>query len=1503
MSSTAPTKIYYAWVTTWNTTAGTGTDPQVYISHELVELITDPDANSSASGWVTSTFCPGATPCELSDNCEVTTGVGNYTSLTGVNCWSSSYYSNAGGGCVIPGIVSATSSANTTFTWGGGKLLQNAQICLIFAGSGTSAWTFTNTSTPTAGTADDIKRGVQTLLTNTQYYNLITQYGVNKPTFNYAAINSTTTIPNPFQEAHIQQVVKDSINAGAVPNPASNTVPIIYMVVVNNSGSSGPKYTSATQIGNHGTFQFTPAPPTNVPTANPPAGTTTSLQGDQWGITEIYPSRASGGSTAWFLPSNPNSDTRHVVDSTTFTAQADGSYRNTQTNVIYNIAQSNGFTEASLVLNQGTLATQYFMQDNKDWTNVEMTLFVRLNTIVSSTHSGPPNIMLAMRGAQELNSTTLLGSTGLPKSCEAADYRVYIEPVSGIVKLQKDLQYTSGITPVASNPSATSPLVGLSAWQNNGVTGFVGLKAICYNLSDGKSVAIEFWMDTNGANNWVQVLRYVDSGNWSAVANGCTGAVNQQINWGGPIAKFIWNNISSIDIKYASIREIDVYALNPQLLTPPAVTTPTTPPTSSPPNNLPQNPPPPNQAPPTTAATGTLDKFGVREIYPSLSGGQSWYLSSRGLKGDSRVIGIPNSVREYVNGDGSFHLSTNSAVTFFVTTLAGYSYQGCGGSILSHLLARVRQYMFSTRDWKNVEVTTFHRIEMVNKTGKTWDIGLKCRTGSHSRQGDCQGSAYEIQTLCFPGSEIFKHRKEQWHDSHATDRTASFSFSSVIQRWVGEKFVAYNIVDSSTGHVTGVRLEHYWNDNGDGVTWTKVNNTTDTGGWGFLDALCNGDIDEKIIWGGPLIGFFWNDFTRVDYKWLSIREIDTSQQVTPPGGPPSTSPPSGPPPQPPKTSPLIGPNAYNVLKLPYNVIVDDSGGCDSGIDPNAHIGETQIGTTVPGTGGTINMAAAGSAAIIAGQKILNTSSLMYNKVFAELQVSMKITGLPLDSATKLITGTIRRGVDGLIVSTLGSISPANLTSQYQLFSFKTPSLPNYTLNNGDVVCVEYSGGDLSNFVTVQTDNTSGFDGANGAAVDVINGSGGPPPTFTNLTGSDLAGSFWHTGQTGIAGTITEFYNISGATWGNVAWMGAGFNKAVAEGPVNGSSALIGKTIYEIDVWLTTLSNATPGSITGTISVYLMDINTGTKYTFGTLDASTIPTAATIGVGVGTLFAFFNYSNTHVNTVNTYAVVEFDATAGNVGVVAKLLSSGTAYDGLNTEAYVSGDGSTFTLYAPQGASPPLGMDLALQMWNSSSPPPGTLPAGTGGNTAAVSISGGPLQNYLFLGGLLRYGYTMAALLANDSQSKLIGLVVKEVDVDLGQIGTPASHAGTVTVFIFNSAGQVVGYSTPVDASTLVSSGPAFATVRFLITLYNPSYALQVGDRIAVYFEARETQDTNLALLSGVGAHVNVANPFDGNHTVAAAFGLDGTPSTYGKWLGLGGSWVVYTSWDIAMTIYT
>jgi hypothetical protein len=72
-----------------------------------------------------------------------------------------------------------------------------------------------------------------------------------------------------------------------------------------------------------------------------------------------------------------------------------------------------------------------------------------------------------------------------------------------------------------------------------------------------------------------------------------------------------------------------------------------------------------------------------------------------------------------------------------------------------------------------------------------------------------------------------------------------------------------------------VLLQLWLDDDADGVGFEKVYETVDAGDR-FGDATyCWGSADRMpITWGGPLAVYRWDSATDVDFKWLSVREID-----------------------------------------------------------------------------------------------------------------------------------------------------------------------------------------------------------------------------------------------------------------------------------------------------------------------------------------------------------------------------------------------------------------------------------------------------------------------------------------------------------------------------------------------------------------------------------------------------------------------------------------------------
>jgi hypothetical protein len=65
-----------------------------------------------------------------------------------------------------------------------------------------------------------------------------------------------------------------------------------------------------------------------------------------------------------------------------------------------------------------------------------------------------------------------------------------------------------------------------------------------------------------------------------------------------------------------------------------------------------------------------------------------------------------------------------------------------------------------------------------------------------------------------------------------------------------------------------------WIDETNNGIWKKVYKYMDTGGWGSAMDRCGGAPDQSITWGSPVATFRWDKTASVDFRNLSVREID-----------------------------------------------------------------------------------------------------------------------------------------------------------------------------------------------------------------------------------------------------------------------------------------------------------------------------------------------------------------------------------------------------------------------------------------------------------------------------------------------------------------------------------------------------------------------------------------------------------------------------------------------------
>lgn len=271
----------------------------------------------------------------------------------------------------------------------------------------------------------------------------------------------------------------------------------------------------------------------------------------------------------------------------------------------------------------------------------------------------------------------------------------------------------------------------------------------------------------------------------------------------------------------------------------------------------------------------TVDKFGIREIYPTKSnGGREWFINPRSPLNDN-----------------SFSLSggtekTNSSFAN-ATSSNGQIIKQPDGSYQVYGVRKTGKYDFSVRMnvntsdnaqwWKNVEMTGYAKVMSTTSSDAALDWYARGRL--HISSSPCEGVAYH-SGLRADGSVFWQ--KEIWHTGGYTDFRSNITAThSLLGRWVGFKAIMFNINNDSA-----VRLQIYLDNNATNH-WKRVADVIDNGGWYadtpndlFYGANCGRSKDYIILSAGP-IATFRSDNMIWDFKDLSIREIQAPSEGSP----------------------------------------------------------------------------------------------------------------------------------------------------------------------------------------------------------------------------------------------------------------------------------------------------------------------------------------------------------------------------------------------------------------------------------------------------------------------------------------------------------------------------------------------------------------------------------------------------------------------------------------------
>jgi hypothetical protein len=274
----------------------------------------------------------------------------------------------------------------------------------------------------------------------------------------------------------------------------------------------------------------------------------------------------------------------------------------------------------------------------------------------------------------------------------------------------------------------------------------------------------------------------------------------------------------------------------------------------------------------SAVSSGTLDKFGINQLYPTKANGEQWYFNMQNPTSDPQLN--PNGVTLTKNADGSYK-ATSSSVRLQVYTSSGY-HQNLITTYDQQALAQ-KGYMQSPNDWKNVEITGYMKVNhfTTSTTNGAAHIELLARGGTHTSSVPCEGTAYHSNTY---ETGRVKFEKELEHTSGYTtnDPQISGATGTLQGKWIGIKAVFYTFQNGS------VKLEQWLDDKSDNINspgnnWHRVLQFKDVGSWGGGIDNCGGTPTTIITWGGPITHFRWDNIDDMDIKDLSVREIQPPQ--------------------------------------------------------------------------------------------------------------------------------------------------------------------------------------------------------------------------------------------------------------------------------------------------------------------------------------------------------------------------------------------------------------------------------------------------------------------------------------------------------------------------------------------------------------------------------------------------------------------------------------------------
>lgn len=487
----------------------------------------------------------------------------------------------------------------------------------------------------------------------------------------------------------------------------------------------------------------------------------------------------------------------------------------------------------------------------------------------------------------------------------------------------------------------------------------------------------------------------------------------------------------------------------------------------------------------------TVDFFGMRNLYPTRIGGREWFIDQVPFENDPQLFIQGNGPSMIKTIDG-YYIINNSAKKprLFIKTKE-YRAAPCTSS---HSSAVARGWMSTAFDWgPSIEMSLIANLN--NGLPHTEPLYLDGPTGEHpSNTFCCTGSAYGAVIDFYTNPVSVSFYKEQAHNlgNHYLPYkdVPSMGFQLRGHGDVGIKYIQFQNFGPTQDFV---KLELWLNPNGDKVTFTKVNEVTDTTGWGTSIPLCGNEGNTILNFRNGRMRMYhnWDAFSDFKFKNLSVREI-TSNILQNPSEPPISNP-----------APQQG-----AFRRIYDIIYDMGvfEGDECGFPEET--GEFREPYSVPQNAEDNDTLQKSRSRL---SIFLNSpSSLLVGERPFTVFWRLKKHGNPTSAFP--ITCHIRRANDFAIVETFdyvgGTLTPDLLSgTTYDQYEFTNLSA-NYALQPGDMISIEWTGGesDGDDRIRVGENELGPYDGSATCErhFDVVDQSGKPVAYGSPRLDQDLA---------------------------------------------------------------------------------------------------------------------------------------------------------------------------------------------------------------------------------------------------------------------------------------------------------------------------------------------------------------------------------------------------------------